>query len=285
MSTAIQTTNGTAPTMTFTEEQRATLKNTIARDASPAELDLFLHHCARTGLDPFARQIYFMKMGGKPSIQVSIDGFRVIAERTGRYAGQLGPFWCGPDGEWKDVWLDSKRAPMAAKVGIRRRDFDEPIWAVATLDAYSQKNSMWQRMPENMLAKCAEALGLRRAFPNDLSGLYTTDEMEQAGDQTPASQVLNAVIDPAIAPELVAEINRLGERVYGDGWDQGTSAELLQHLTKGAVSTVAELTDSEGRAFQKKLQRKLDEMEAARLEEEGSAFGAELESTLEAEKA
>ena len=167
----------------------------------------FLQHCARTGLDPIARQIYSIARKSKGQlkwqIQISIDGARLVAERSGQYEGQTTPEFTADGITWTQVWL-SKEFPKAARVGVYRRGFREPLYAVALWDAYVQTkyngdvSEMWSKMGPLMLAKCAEMLALRKAFPQDLSGLYSAEEMDQASPSSaPASEPQASAQPPA----------------------------------------------------------------------------------------
>lgn len=164
----------------WTDEQVRVIKQLVCVGATDAELALFAEVCRKTGLDPFSRQIYGIKRKGQLTIQTSIDGFRLIAERTGKYGGQLGPQWCGPDAVWLDHWL-APEPPAGARVGVIRTDWKEPLWSFARFASYSANQNLWLTMPEVMIAKVAEANALRRAFPHELSSVYTDDEMDQAG--------------------------------------------------------------------------------------------------------
>ena len=162
----------------WTPEQTQLISTTIAPGCSNDELRLFAYACQRTGLDPFSKQIYAIKRGGKMTIQAGIDGLRAIAERTGQLDGSE-TYWCGDDGDWRDVWLSNK-PPAAAKTIIHRKGAQHPFVGVARFADYNAGQGLWSKMGATMIAKCSEALALRKAFPADMSGVYSTDEMQQA---------------------------------------------------------------------------------------------------------
>ena len=217
--------NGHTVREMMTAEQVALIKRTICRpkerEATDDELQLFRYQCERTGLDPFSRQIYaiFRKSGGREqmTIQVGIDGLRLIAERTGRYAGQEGPFWCDEGGVWRETWMSGN--PLAAKVIVRKAIGGQLVETTAVahwseyVPTYNGKVlGLWGTKPALMLAKCAEALALRKAFPAETSGLYVEEELDQEvhGTAAPSEQTqaiaAGEPTGPVIEPERVERI-------------------------------------------------------------------------------
>jgi phage recombination protein Bet len=193
----------------FTQDQLALITNTVAKGATELELQLFLHQCARTGLDPLSNQIYCIKRrasdgrGGwteKATIQAGIDGLRLIADRTGRYA----------PGDPPQYSYDQKGQLLSARVGIWKNVGDKwfQVWGEAFWKEYvqttrdGQPTAMWKSKPHIMLGKCAESAALRRGFPAELSGIYSNEEMAQADNPT----VFHV---PEEAPEKAAHANAI----------------------------------------------------------------------------
>jgi len=157
----------------WTQEQVDLIKRTVAKDTTNDELALFLHAAKRSGLDPLAKQIHCVKRKGGMAIQTAIDGYRLIADRTGKYAGNDDPVF------------DDEKNPKKASVTVYKIVGGQrcAFTATARWDQYfpgEAQGFMWKKMPHLMLGKCAEALALRKAFPAEMSGIYTNEEMEQA---------------------------------------------------------------------------------------------------------
>jgi phage recombination protein Bet len=232
----------------WTPEQTQLISTTIAPGCSGDELRLFAYACQRTGLDPFSKQIYAIKRGGKMTIQAGIDGLRSIAERTGQLDGSE-TLWCGDDGQWTDVWLGSK-PPAAAKTTIWRKGASHAFTGVARFADYNAGQGLWTKMGATMIAKCSEALALRKAFPADLSGVYSSDEMEQAVEPVTVTAVPagddkvftagKAAIAKATNMEALAKVTERMEARKGDLSTEQQEILLALALDKEASFTTAE---------------------------------------------
>jgi phage recombination protein Bet len=204
--------------------------------APRAIVEAFAQTVQRTQLDPIARQIYCIERAGKYTISVGIDGARLVAQRTGEYAGQKPIEWTADGEKWVDVWL-SKEPPAAARAGVMRKGFTEPLYAVATWASYApyyngKLGQVWQQHGSLMLGKCAEMLALRKAFPMELSGLYVAEEMDTAAPQLAAISSndwladLKQIDDKAELRKLFARCKDAGELT------PALSAEFMAHASK-----------------------------------------------------
>jgi phage recombination protein Bet len=208
----------------WTREQQAALAVLGIRNVSNADLAVFMHYCQKTGLDPFSRQIYGIMrrelVGGqwvdKFTIQVGIDGFRVIRDRVCARLGISVEYedtvWYDADGTAHLVWL-WEDAPAACKVTVLKDGKPFP-GVVRTASYIAMKDgkpvSQWRSQPDHMIEKCAEAFALRRAFPHDLGGLYIPEEMSE---QLPASVTVQARAERMTAAELTG----IAPAANGDG--------------------------------------------------------------------
>lgn len=198
-----KTNNSSGLVSRLNPDQLAVLTDQICPKATPTELELFLTVCQRTRLDPFSKQIYGIKRKvwdkdanqtvERLTIQISVDGLRTLAQRSGEYQGQTMPEFCGEDGKWRDTWF-SKDYPFASRVGVWRKGFREPLYGVAYWSEYAQVKkdgkltAMWESMPTTMLAKCAESQALRKAFPHETAGPEAEEPPQSVALPTNQSQ-------------------------------------------------------------------------------------------------
>jgi len=238
----------------WTDKQRAALAVLGIKDATNGDLAVFMHVCQRTGLDPFSRQIYMIKRRekvgdqwvDKQTIQVGIDGFRVIRDRAALRTGCLVELedtaWYDADGTEHAVWLTAE-PPIACKVVLLKHQGGRVLRypAVLRTAAYMAVTSsglamaQWKTQPDHMIEKCCEAFATRRAFPHDLGGIYIEEEMHSSSglaDQPAVRRVTRAEIIREQPGQPAA-----GDQVNHDdpaGQEPGQPAEIT--ATAGEVN-------------------------------------------------
>jgi len=211
----------------LTAEQKTLIRNIIAPKANDDELALFFELCKNTGLDPFKKQVYLLPFWNGElkrfvfSAITSIDGLRSLAETTGEYDGQSEPIWIDKDGKEYKVWT-SDNYPFACKISVFKKGVKNPTVGVAYFDMFAKEKDgkytgFWNKPTKaaHMIAKCAEALALRKAFPSKLSGLYVHEEMENNVKQ---------------------------KSIYEDNTDERTAEKIREYYTD--AETVQEIKES-----------------------------------------
>ncbi len=230
----------------LTNEQKTLIRNIIAPKANDDELSLFFELCKNTGLDPFKKQVYLLPFWNGDlkryvfSAITSIDGLRSLAETTGEYDGQSEPIWIDKDGKEYKVWI-SENYPFACKISVFKKGVKNPTVGVAYFDMFAKEKDgkytgFWNKPTKaaHMIAKCAEALALRKAFPSKLSGLYVHEEMENNVKQ---------------------------KSIYEDNTDEKTAEKIREYYTDTEI--LAEIKDTNNPI----LMRNSDAIQRVKVEE------------------
>jgi len=238
----------------LTEPQVDVMRNAICVGATDPELEFFLATARRLDLDPFARQIWFVKRKqkrqnergddewidvGRP--ETGIDGYRAIAERSGEMDGQDPTVWIDNVGKEYLVWLDEK-PPHACRITLYRKGRKTPIVAVGLFREYcpvyktktgSYVPEMWAKRGVAQIEKCVEALAFRKGFPGLFAGVRIDAEMEHV--DAAASSAVAAFSAPPLPPQQ-------GESATAKIGELARDAEIAREVAKPAAPDVAQLS-------------------------------------------
>ena len=200
----------------FTDEQISLLKRTVAKGATDDEFNLFMHLADKYALDPFAKEIWFIKRGGVPTIFTSRDGYLKIADSNHNYDGMISEYVCkndiltkSPDGTYSHQFGSPERGPIVgAYAVVFRKDRKIPSSQYAPFDEYnSGSNPVWRSNPSSMIKKVAEVMSLKRAFK--ISGLVTQEEIAQEHAVVHEAEVISIQDAPKEIPQSVKpQLNR-----------------------------------------------------------------------------
>lgn len=178
----------------FTPHQLDLIKSTVAKNATDDELKLFLYRCKNMDLDPLKPgEVHFVKYGNNPgSMIVGIEGFRKRAARVGKLTGIK-----------RGVLRDAAGKCIGGWCEVYRSDWQFPAREEVSLSEYSTGKNQWATKPETMIKKCAEVAALRMAFADDLSGLYSEEEMQNNDPRDVKAKELTQVVQETTeAPEF-----------------------------------------------------------------------------------
>ena len=169
-----------------------TLKNTVAKDLNNHEFIMFAELCKSSGLNPFRKEIWAIKAGGRLQLMTGAQGFFTIANRHPEYDG-IESGLIDPNGDYKPLAYP-KNDFIGAWARVYRKDRKMPTEGIAMVSEYQKPTPIWKQMTRVMILKCAESIALRKAFPQEMNGLYTSEEMPQnySASQAQAPQVIVA---------------------------------------------------------------------------------------------
>lgn len=255
--------------MKLSDGQVKVLRETMLREFPESQQNYFITLCETAGLNPLQKQIHATKFQNKIVPVVAIDGLRAIAQRTGEYEGQVGPLYTSDGSTWTETWLDNG-PPKAAKVGVLRRGFKDPVFSVATIKEHGGSGRFWNNnggMPAHMLGIRAEGFALRRAFPESLSGLYTEEELDIAPEPDSPTEAKNDSLRGALGIETKPEAapeqpqtdpepepeNVIGAETWASIEKNLKAAKTTLPKLRGAMKAAGKDVDGEPETWSKEL--------------------------------
>jgi phage recombination protein Bet len=151
------------------------IRNLICKNASDKEIKQFITLCAMQKLNPFLREAYLIKYSDTEPASMVV-GYEVFLKRA--FKNQ---YYQGYKSGILD-WDDEKKRRAFCEVFLK--GYVTPIRVEVYWEEYAGKKKdgtltkFWAKQGRTQLEKVAISQALRRAFPLDLGGLYTADEID-----------------------------------------------------------------------------------------------------------
>lgn len=201
-------------------QRLAVLRQTVAKGSTDSEFAMFLEFCKATKLNPFKREIWFIKgrdytnkMGNKIEGAVQLitgfNGYLAIANSHPQFNGIESDIVKNDDGSidyaTATVHRKDRKYPSVAKVFFK--EFYKP--------GFNGKESTWDKMPSVMIIKVAKSHALREAFPQELGGLHTQEEVGAEAptvsfeDVTKLNAVKNQEIEESDVEQVLEEVAKV----------------------------------------------------------------------------
>ena len=216
----------------------AVIKESVAKDATPAEFNYFLAYCKHTGLNPLKHEIWFIKTNRGVQVMTGINGYMAIANSNPQF-----------DGIETEFAKDAQGKLESCTCRVWRKDRSRPHQETVYFNEYNQGSGNWITKPHTMLAKVAKAHALREAFTQELGGMYIEDEYKP-NDEIEATPVeeskkyiykISAIQDEEKKAKFLDFLTSHGcETTISNGNEYFESAQKLEKLSEVEVEKLGD---------------------------------------------
>jgi phage recombination protein Bet len=239
------------------------LRETVAKGLTDSEYIAFGTLCAATGLNPIRKEIWAIKTSQGLQIMTGLNGYRAIANSHPSYDGMEGPVF----------HYDENGNLKSAEVFVYRKDRSRAHKGYAILKEVSNNGPVWKQRTHQMLAKCAECDGLRRAFPQEMSGLYAEEEMPSEFNKpsdngfTPAKVVQPAPLPAPTVPQVdKMRVKKLCDVLKSELGFKAADISMFISDTLGAPVKSTDLTEAQLEKLELTLLDKIERIDAKNAE-------------------